>query len=106
MSKFKKISVSFVLSLVMLLNWMTPALAAVDDNKLEDAINSTAEYIRSTVRNPQVGSIGGEWAVLGLARSGYDVPKEYYQKYYATVESYVKSLKGNLHDKNTQNIPE
>ena len=31
-----------------------------------------------TVKDPQVGSIGGEWAVLGLARSGYEVPEEYY----------------------------
>jgi len=99
MRKFKKTSVCLLLLLVMMLNCITPALAAVDDNKLEDAINSTAKYICKTVQNPQVGSIGGEWAVLGLARSGYDVPKEYYQKYYSTVESYVKSLKGNLHEK-------
>lgn len=98
-NKLKKMTVSLLLLLVMLLNCIIPALAAVDDNKLEDTINNTAEYICKTVQNPQVGSIGGEWAVLGLARSGYDVPKEYYQKYYATVESYVKSLKGNLHDK-------
>ncbi len=98
-NNLKKITVSLLLLLVMMLNCINPALAAVDDNKLEDAINNTAEYIYKTVQNPQVGSIGGEWAVLGLARSGYDVPKEYYQKYYATVESYVKSLKGNLHDK-------
>ena len=52
----------------------------------------------NTVKNPQVGSIGGEWAVIGLARSGYEVPEEYYQKYYATVESYVESLDGKIHD--------
>ncbi|MFA9424222.1 MAG: S-layer homology domain-containing protein [Sedimentibacter sp.] len=98
-NKLKKMTVSLLLLLVILLSCINPALAAVDDNKLNDVINNTAEYIYRTVQNPQVGSIGGEWAVLGLARSGYDVPKEYYQKYYATVESYVKSLKGNLHDK-------
>lgn len=97
--KLNKTAVSLVLFLVIMLNSINPALAAVDDSKLEDAINNTAEYIYKTVQNPQVGSIGGEWAVLGLARSGYDVPEEYYQKYYATVEGYVKSLKGNLHDK-------
>ena len=37
----------------------------------------------------KVGSIGGEWAVLGLARSGYAVPEGYYQSYYDAVEAYV-----------------
>ena len=46
----------------------------------------------TSAHSPQVGSIGGEWAVLGLARSGYDVPDSYYQDYYATVEAYVLSL--------------
>ena len=52
-----------------------------------------------TVPNPQVGSIGGEWAVLGLARSGCTVPTTYYQSYYSNVEQYVKANKGVLHDK-------
>jgi hypothetical protein len=51
------------------------------------------------VKTPQVGSIGGEWAVIGLARSGYDLPQEYWDNYYATVEDYVESCKGVLHKK-------
>ena len=51
------------------------------------------------VPNPQVGSIGGEWAVLGLARSGVEIPEEYYQNYYKTVEEYVKACGGVLHEK-------
>jgi hypothetical protein len=52
-----------------------------------------------TVRDPQVGSIGGEWAVIGLARSGYAVPEQYYQDYYNTVEKYVGACEGVLHRK-------
>lgn len=66
---------------------------------VETALNDTAAYIYQTVKKPQVGSIGGEWAVLGLARSGYEVPKEYYQDYYNTVVEYVKASKGVLHEK-------
>lgn len=66
---------------------------------LDDAITDTAEYIYKAVKTPQVGSIGGEWAVLGLARSGYSIPEEYYQNYYATVEEYVKACDGILHPK-------
>ena len=39
----------------------------------------------SAVEAPEVGSIGGEWAVIGLARSGYSVPANYYDDYYARV---------------------
>lgn len=70
-----------------------------DLTQLKAAMDDTAAYVYQTVKNPEVGSIGGEWAVLGLARSGFDVPKTYYQDYYKTVENYVKGLKGNLSDK-------
>ncbi len=85
------------LSLVLICGSGLSALAAPPS--LEDAIRETGKFMYETVQDPQVGSIGGEWAVLGLARSGYSVPEEYYQKYYAAVESYVKEHKGNLHDK-------
>ena len=69
------------------------------EDSLETVITDTAQYVYKTVKNPQVGSIGGEWAVLGLARSGYDVPEEYYQNYYKTVEEYVRACDGVLHKK-------
>ena len=83
----------------MVLGLSGNAFAAVSDDTLTAAIEDTAEYIYETVKSPQVSSIGGEWAVLGLARSGYEVPEEYYQDYYATVEAYVKACDGNLHEK-------
>ena len=52
-----------------------------------------------TVKDPQPGSVGGEWAVLGLARSGYEVPDGYYQDFYSAVEEYVKAAGGVLHEK-------
>lgn len=62
-------------------------------------LEETAAHVYATVKSPQVGSIGGEWAVLGLARSGYDVPAGYYQDYLATVEEYVAACGGVLHEK-------
>ena len=64
-----------------------------------DYPKKSAQYMLDAVPKPQVGSIGGEWAVIGLARSGYAVPQTYWDTYYATVESYVKSKKGVLHTK-------
>lgn len=99
MAQSKKRALSLVLALVLLLGLPANALAAVSSDTLASAITDTAQYMYKTVKSPQVGSIGGEWAVLGLARSGYDVPEEYYQDYYATVEAYVKACGGVLHDK-------
>ncbi len=67
--------------------------------QVNEVIKDTANYIYKTVKEPEVGSVGGEWAVIGLARSGYDMPGSYYQSYYRTVESYVKAANGILHDK-------
>jgi hypothetical protein len=53
----------------------------------------------NTVRNPQVDSVGGEWAVIGLARSGYNVPDSYFENYFRTVESYVRERGGVLHER-------
>lgn len=99
MKNFKKVLSVFVISMMIITSIVAPAFGAADDAALDAAVKDTAAYMYRRVSNPQVGSIGGEWAVLGLARSGYDVPEEYYEKYYATVEAYVKSLDGNLHDK-------
>lgn len=95
--KFKNLF-TLLLSLVILFTNVNLSLAQVSNEKLDEVVNDTAEYMYKTVENPQVGSIGGEWAIIGLARSGYDVPNSYYEKYYNTVEEYVKSRNGNLHN--------
>ncbi len=95
----KKKVLSLLLALLLLVGAAPAAFAAVDDATLNSAVTGTAAFIYSTTPAPQVGSIGGEWAVLGLARSGYTVPEKYYQDYYATVEKYVQDCKGVLHDK-------
>lgn len=89
---------ALALVLTLALGLSAPALA-MDKTKLESSVNCAAAYMYKAVPNPQVGSVGGEWAVLGLARSGYVVPNEYYQNYYASVETYVKACKGVLHEK-------
>ncbi len=72
-------------------------VTSVNMTVLDSAILDTAKYMHRVVKKPQVGSVGGEWAVFGLARSGYTVPDKYYQDYYATVEKYVAECKGELH---------
>lgn len=71
--------------------------ATSDD--VEKAINDTAHYLYAAVPSPRVGSVGGEWAILGLARGNAEIPENYYHNYYNTVENYVVSKGGILHDK-------
>lgn len=65
--------------------------------------SDASAYIYKAVSAPSVGSVGGEWTILALARSGADVPAEYFEAYYNNVKSYVKSVNGVLHStKNTE----
>jgi len=89
---------SILIAAAIILSITIPALGA-DSSAVRAAETDTAKYVHNIVKNPQVGSIGGEWAVIGLARSGYDVPEQYYRNYYATVAEYVKACGGILHDK-------
>ena len=54
--------------------------------QLDTIYKTTGDYI-SGLGTPGVGSIGGEWMTIGLARSGRDVPSDYY----AAVVDYVKA---------------
>lgn len=92
-------SAAWLLSLTLLFGLNGPALAAVSHSDLKSAAALSGAYILGTGAAPQVGSIGGEWAVLGLARSGCAVPQDYWDTYYAGVEAYVTACQGVLHDK-------
>ena len=60
-------------------------------------IQKCTQYVQKNVPAPTVSSIGGEWAVIGLARSGEKIPDEYFEKYYKNLEDYIKSNDGVLH---------
>jgi hypothetical protein len=75
-----------------------PAFAAGADG-LDRAIADAAAYVRKGVKAPGIGSVGGVWAVIGLARSGADVPDAYFEGYREAVETYVKACDGVLHEK-------
>jgi len=76
-----------------------PAGIAALSKAVSDAVSDAAAYILKTVQNPVVDPVGGEWAVFGLARSGYDVSDSYYEGYYRTVEKYVREHGAILHDR-------
>ena len=90
MKKIRKFA-ALVLTLCVLVSLAAPALAA---SGVQSELQGSAAYMLSAVKAPEVGSIGGEWAVIGLARSGYPVPANYFDDYYARVEKYVKDCSG------------
>lgn len=87
---------ALILAFSVLFSLAVPAFAA---SSVQSEMNKSAAYMVSAVKAPEVGSIGGEWAIIGLARSGYSVPANYYDDYYARVEKYVKNCSGVLHER-------
>ncbi|MBR4655975.1 MAG: hypothetical protein IKO68_05290, partial [Oscillospiraceae bacterium] len=87
---------SLVLILTCILALAVPASAAKEPD-LQALVNETAKYMLSAVPKPELGSIGGEWAVLGLARSGYAVPDGYFEAYYGRLVQDVQAVQGVLH---------
>jgi hypothetical protein len=67
------------------------------DEAVVKQMASTAAFMQNAVKDPAVSSIGGDWTVLALARSGLNVPQAYYNKYYANVEATLKEKSGKLH---------
>ena len=61
-------------------------LLAEQSERLEKIYKTTGDYI-AALGTPGVGSTGGEWMVIGLARSGRTVPAGYYDN----VVEYVKA---------------
>ncbi len=94
MKKFTAIILSFIIILSF-----SPVVYAGGGYDIDAVVSDTADYIYKAVSKPQVGSVGGEWAVLGLAGSGENIPHEYFENYYQTVEKYVKDHNGILHNK-------
>ena len=87
---------SLVLILVCILAFAVTA-SAEKETDLQTLVNETAKYMLSAVPKPELGSIGGEWAILGLARSGYAVPEGYFEEYYCRLIQNVQAVQGVLH---------
>ena len=61
-----------------------------------DAAAKTGAYVLETTPSPTISSGGGEWAVMGLCKSGAETEDYYYEGYYDNVRAAVKSRKGIL----------
>lgn len=82
--------ISLLISVIVLLNTDICVFA------FEPCMEAVGKQFYETVENPTVGSIGGDWAVFGLARSEMQVPEGYFERYYQSVEEYVRKSGGVL----------
>lgn len=90
----------FILTAVLIFNSAGVSALRAD---LPSVINGTADFLVSAVLQPQYGSIGGEWTVFALARSGAPVPNGYYEGYRSSLAAYLKKCGGILDErKNTE----
>ena len=96
---FKKLSTIF-LSFVVILGFIFSNSVnsyAYNQQKVKQCMEETATLMYKTIPEPTVSSIGGEWTVLSLARSGIKIPQKYYDDYYKRVEETLKACNGQLH---------
>lgn len=68
----------------------------------ENAFTVTGNYL-AALGTPTVNSIGGEWLVIGLTRSGYTVPEGYYDHVVAFVRENINEAQQLHHAKSTEN---
>ncbi|MDD2189460.1 MAG: S-layer homology domain-containing protein [Eubacteriales bacterium] len=88
---------------MMLRNSLKATTVVVENDELQtkhidvsNDIGRASRYLVKTVSNPMISAVGGEWTILGLARSGVETPEDYYERYYENVVSELKLKSGNL----------
>lgn len=66
---------------------------------LAETVTKTGEFLHQSVAEPAFGSVGGEWLILGLARSGLEISDEYYETYFQNLSAHTAQQGGVLHAK-------
>lgn len=87
---------SNLLCILLLLSLLLSLTAC---GKPETQLEKTAGYLQAQIAEPGTGSVGGDWLIFGLARSGVKVPQKYFDAYYENVEAAVREKNGVLSDR-------
>lgn len=90
---------SLILCIVVISTY-TPIFAS---NSVDDALLNAAEYLYKQTPDPAPAQTGGEWAILGLLKSGIKINADYYEKYYTNLCKKLSENNGILSkSKNTE----
>lgn len=96
MAKKQWIPLLLILALLLTMAGCGSTESSVGAERSGDTLAKTAQWLLEQNPAPGLGPIGGEWLILGLARSGAAVPERYYDSYYETLCSYVRQVDGVL----------
>ncbi|MEL7650125.1 MAG: prenyltransferase/squalene oxidase repeat-containing protein [Sedimentibacter sp.] len=88
-------AISIVLCLVTAQSFMLPAMAAT---AADNGIGAVMDNVSLSLMN-NISSAENPWSVIGLARSGKDVPDKYYDIYVKSLEEKLKSRGGVLNQR-------
>lgn len=84
-----------VLLAVLILAALPVSVLAAREDAIREAFESTGDYM-AALGEPAAGSTGGEWMVVGFARSGREVADSYYDSVVAYVTEHIDG-NGRLH---------
>lgn len=90
-----------VIVVCMMATTITPVFGTLGTGVARDSIDAkmeqTASYLTRAVAEPELGTLGGEWLMLGLARSGEKMPSGYQEGYLARISKLLTDNGGELH---------
>lgn len=96
LSTIKKLIFMFLIMLcVVSQSTSTQCKTVLNRKQTERYLQKISKYEMSKIQNPQYGSIGGEWLIIGLARFE-KVPSSYVEIYLNNLKEYVKKCDGVL----------
>lgn len=97
----KYIAAIMTIFMIMPLVSIRPSYAEEID--FASVLNETVKGIYASTPEPTIGYMGGEWAVIGLARSDFKAEDGYFDVYAANVKSILREKNGILDSrKNTE----
>lgn len=85
-----------VLALALCLGLAAPARGLSDKTLLRNAANGAARWLLNAVPAPGAGGFGADFAVISVARSGYNAEESWYRSYLSYMESELRAHDGAL----------
>ena len=84
-------------AVILIITAVLPQTAlAADRAAVNTAYSEAAAYVYKNTQAPTVGTVGGEWAIIGLSRGDTAVAAGYYDSYYNNACAYLVEHSGVL----------
>ena len=85
--------------LLMIITILSVAGCGKTKDVQEIDLSVAAQWMQQEVPEPMYGSVGGEWLVLGLARSSVQISEDYFSSYYQNLENILTEYEGILDER-------